>query len=229
LVQVDSFSDSNSVGIIHAENEDSVLADAGSLLFAVADGVGGYEGAKIASRMAVEKLSEYNEKIKDEASLRAEIQQIHAEITKKAKELGILGMGTTIAAAKVVTDSKHQKLMCANVGDSPIFLIRDEDVIPLYFDDSERLRDSGNMWTLLSYLGFGPEKITVHTSSAEFEKGDILILCSDGVSDNILGPENDLESLGRLARETRSAEAIVRTAMEKHFKPDDMSAILVFL
>ena len=217
------------MGIVHAENEDSLLVDGEDMLFAVADGVGGYAGAKIASSMAVGKLKEYNERIKDEATLRAVIQQIHVEVKKRAKELGIIGMGTTIAAAKVIADTKEQKLLCANVGDSPIFLIRDEDLIPLFFDDSERSTDPSNMWSLFNYLGFGPERIAVHATTAQFEKGDILLLCSDGVSDNILGPENDLPGLGKLVKETRSARAVVSSAMEIQFKPDDMSAILVFV
>jgi serine/threonine protein phosphatase PrpC len=155
--------------------------------------------------------------------------EIDQKIKEKAKELNYPGMGTTLALAKIHPQNKT--ILTANAGDSPIFLIKGGEsnkVILLYKDDSERFEDPDNMWSITQYLGYG-ENVDVHTKSENYEKGDILLLCSDGVSDNILGTTNEIPRLSTFVKEEKSAKRLVELAMNTRLKSDDMSAILVFL
>ncbi|MCL5067469.1 MAG: serine/threonine-protein phosphatase [Thaumarchaeota archaeon] len=226
MIRCDSCTDSNSVGFAHDENQDSIVADVQKGIFAVADGVGGYKGAKEASSLAIDTLKTRVEDIVDENSFRECLEGIHGEIRDSARKLGYPGMGTTIAAVKIL--QHERKILTANVGDSPIFLVRDSEAIPLYFDDSQRSSDPGNLWALLQYVGFGPERPTVHTRTTSYKSGDVLLICSDGVSDNLIRSESDPASLADFVRASGSARRIVERAMEIGRKADDMSAVLVF-
>jgi PPM family protein phosphatase len=225
---VDSFSDSNSVGGFHSENQDSIFSSLTNLVFAVADGVGGYQGAKEASEIAVNIIKGRCTILDSEKTLEAAVLEIDRKIRVRGKELRYPGMGTTLALAKV--HSHNNTVITSNAGDSPIFLIKgkENDVAILYKDDSERFEDPNNLWSINQYLGYGG-RLTVHTKSAHYDKGDILLLCSDGISDNILGTTNNFSKLRSLVIENRSAKALVDIAMKTGLKSDDMSAILVFL
>jgi serine/threonine protein phosphatase PrpC len=213
----------------HSENQDSIFSSLTALVFAVADGVGGYQGAKQASEIAVSIIKDRSIVLDSEKALEECLFEIDQSIRKKARELGYPGMGTTLALAKV--QPQKNLITTANAGDSPIFLIKEREDSPitlLYTDDSERFEDPSNLWALNQYLGYG-EGLSIHTRIASYEKGDILLLCSDGISDNILGTTNDLSRLKKVVKETRSAKALVQMAMRARLKPDDMSALLVFL
>ena len=220
----DEFTDTNSISVYHNENQDSILAEGQN--FAVADGVGGYEGGKIASKMCVGLLHKKMELVSREEDLKRCVIEIHEEILEKARELGHPMMGTTLATCRIFEDRK--KVLSANVGDSPIFLVRGTSARALHFEDSERSNDPYNMWTLTQYLGF-PEKLSVHTSMIDYSNGDILLLCSDGVSDNILAGKSDPGPIAEIVNTKKSAKGIVKAAIERNLKRDDMSAVLVFL
>jgi serine/threonine protein phosphatase PrpC len=154
--------------------------------------------------------------------------EINEAILDRARKLGYSGMGTTLALAKIVPEKKE--ILTANVGDSPIFLVSKDDIVPIYKDDSMRFEDPTNMWSIVQYLGFDVgEELTVHSTTRNYRGGDILLLCSDGVSDNILGTSNNLERLRNVVNKTRNARELVKKAMEIWLKEDDMSAILIFL
>ena len=218
MIRIDSYSSSNSIGPYHSENQDSLLIDSEKLLFGLADGVGGYQGAKVASSLAMEILSRYN--VKDEASLRDCLLRINDCISSKASELGFENMGTTISVVKVVT--RESRFITANVGDSPILLFRDNKFRPVYHDDSYRNSDPMLMSGIIQYLGL--DKVEVHTQSVKYSKNDILLICSDGITDNLLhSRRNRLEGIVHT-----SAKKIVEAAISERTKPDDMTAILLF-
>ncbi len=215
---IDSYSSSNSIGPYHSENQDSLLVDREKLLFALADGVGGYKGAKVASSLAMEILSRCD--IKDQPSLRDCLLRINNRISSKASELGFENMGTTMSVVKVVPE--ESKFITANVGDSPILLFHDNEFRPVYHDDSYRNSDPMLMSGIIQYLGL--DKVEVHTQSVKYSRNDILLICSDGITDNLLNSRrNKLQSLVRT-----SANEIVDAAISERIKPDDMTAILLF-
>ena len=218
MIRIDSYSSSNSIGPYHSENQDSLLIDSEKLLFGLADGVGGYQGAKVASSLAMEILSRYN--VKDEDSLRDCLLRINYHISSKASELGFENMGTTISVVKVVT--RESRFITANVGDSPILLLHDNELRPVYHDDSYRNSDPMLMSGIIQYLGL--DKVEVHTQFAKYSENDILLICSDGITDNLLhSRRNRLEGIVHT-----SAKKIVEAAISERTKPDDMTAILLF-
>jgi PPM family protein phosphatase len=228
-IAFDFYSDSNSVSAFHKENQDSVFASRSKLVFAVADGVGGYLGAKEASQIAVDTIKDTPTDFDSEEVMASCLSEIAKRIKKRSRELGYEGMGTTLALAKILPEG--MTTITANVGDSPIFLIKanaNNSIASLYKDDSLRFVDPDNMWSINQYLGYDG-RLNIHTKSAHYEKGDILLLCSDGISDNILGRSNNLSRLASLVRENRSAKTLIQIAMNTGLKSDDMTAMLVFL
>lgn len=196
-------------------------------MFAVADGVGGYLGGKEASQIAVDVIRDRSLALNSKEALSSCLTEIHDTIKERAVKLGYFEMGTTLALAKILPEKKQ--IITANVGDSPIFLISWDDIFPVYKDDSLRFEDPTNMWSIIQYLGYDEGELIIHTMSTDYSEGEILLLCSDGVSDNILGISNNLTKLRNVVNETRQAREIVRQAMKIGLKSDDMSAILVFL
>jgi PPM family protein phosphatase len=222
-ITFDSFSASNSIGTGHAENQDSYLVDKENLLVAVADGVGGYSGAKEASSLAIELLEEHAPRILDENSLATIVNEIHLKIASKSRALRFRNMGTTLAVAKIFPD--HESVLIGNVGDSPILLFRNDSVESVYEDDSHRSSDPFSMYGIIQYLGLEC-KLDVHVRRLQCAPKDVLLLCSDGITDNLLnyGGSKKLASVVK----TKSARKVVENALETGLKPDDMTAVLVF-
>lgn len=238
MVRFDAYSASNSIGPGHSDNQDSFLADISTMLFAVADGVGGYEGGKEASQLAVAALRNRAMEMQNEILAKSVIQEIHEELIHAARARNFRNMGTTIALAKILPDlrSGGGKILTANVGDSPVLLFRnsDEEYEKLYEDDSFRNRMPGSMWAIVQYLGLESGEINVHTRSTDYRDGDTVLICSDGVSDNLLS-ENTFQrrravgNISELVKKTGSARSIVEEALRAGIKADDMTALLVFL
>lgn len=215
-IRSDTFSDSNSVGPWHAENQDSFIAE--NPIFAVADGVGGYAGAKDASSLAISTLKKNSARIVDEESMKSVLHQIHEEVQRAAHKKRILNMGTTLAAAKIISDDQ---VILGNVGDSQILFINSKGAKQVSYDDSHRSEDPTAVYGITQYLGLDME-IEVHVSTISYESGDHLLICSDGVTDNL-----NLSTLGNLLRKQASAERIVREAIDGGVKPDDMTAVVI--
>lgn len=234
-----AYSISNSIGPEHAENQDSFLSDQEDSLFAVADGVGGYAGAKEASSLAIEGLKERAFLLSnDVASFESVLKEIHEDIQQKADRLHLENMGTTIAVAKVFPDSNGLggAIITANVGDSPILFFpsrEDAKCVPVYTDDSHRDQDPYAFVGIIQYLGLPDWKVDVHTHKFSYSSDDMLLLCSDGVTDNLADrsqkDRNQWSKLETLAKESRSAQRITESAISVGIKADDMTAILLLL
>jgi PPM family protein phosphatase len=245
MVRFDAFSASNSIGSGHSENQDSFLADMSTMLFAVADGVGGYQGGKEASELAVAALRNMSGMIQNEITARSVLEDIHEQLLHTAKSRNYRNMGTTIALTKIFPDfqtGRGGKVLTANVGDSPILLFpnsqiefSDSDYRKVFTDDSFRDKAPGSMWAIVQYLGIESQsEIEVHTQSLDYSNGDIILLCSDGISDNLLGENTysrrkGVGDISEIVRKTGSARRIVEEAIQAGLKADDMTALLVFL
>jgi len=222
----EAFSDSNSVSPVHSENQDSYLAEGD--LFAVADGVGGYGGAKEASRLAIEGLKARSSRIVDAESMKSCIEEIHLDVQEAAHRRMILNMGTTIAVAKVLpaqVQSAGGRIITGNAGDSPILHFGRSGMRKVFVDDSHRGEDPTAIFGIIQYVGLDCE-LDVHCTTFSYEHGDHLLICSDGITDNI----TDSKKLERLVRaEKHSARQIVEEALSAGIKADDMTAIVVSL
>jgi serine/threonine protein phosphatase PrpC len=241
LVRFDVYTASNSVGPGHSENQDSYLADISTQSFAVADGVGGYAGGKEASQQAVMALRNKAGEIQNDFSVKSVLEEIHEQLLHTAKSMGHENMGTTISVVKVLPDFKSGtggKIVAANVGDSPILLFpgtTDSDSFEkISVDDSLRDKIPGSMFGIIQYLGIESRELDVHSTTLEYHAGDIVLLCSDGVSDNLLGDrvysqKRGTGNISELVRRHGSAQMIVEEALRARIKTDDMTALLIFL
>jgi serine/threonine protein phosphatase PrpC len=227
----DSYSESNSISPGHEDNQDSFLVDTANHIFAVADGVGGYRGGKEASQLAMDTLRASASKISDESSTIQVLKEIHDKVRNRARSLHYLNMGTTIAVVKVLSDlAENAKLITGNVGDSPILLFpaNSDDFRYIFTDDSHRDSDPGSMWGITQYLGLDEIEIDFHVRILDCKKQDIVLVCSDGVTDNLLnsGLQKGMR-LPDIVRKFKSAKKIVKEALDVGIKADDMTAILI--
>lgn len=200
------------VGRVRSINQDSFLADDKTHLYIVADGMGGHVGGEIASRMCAEQISAYLQTNKSvfaqvEGSVQlARIGTIMAQainhsstkIYEKALEDPTLkGMGTTATAIKIEQD----RGFIAHVGDSRIYLLRQGLIYTLSNDHSlvsEQVRaglltkEEAELHHLKNVItrsvGYQEEE-DVDTFSIVLEKGDLFLLCSDGLHGKVSDQE----------------------------------------
>lgn len=175
-------------------------------VFCVCDGVGGEEQGELASAITIDTL----DKVCDAHELAAKgapakiasdvIEQASQAVRAKAGELDLSFIGTTLALV-IVTGGKA---FAANVGDSRIYLIRSGNITRLSHDHTRRQYyiDLGLMRSdepagplgheLTSCIGLEAENGVPARHFArpvELEKGDVIIICSDGLTDMLTEKE----------------------------------------
>jgi protein phosphatase len=196
-----------------SNNEDAMLDAAALGLFAVADGVGGYEGGEVASKLTVTTLAGFIEDnrrdpqgtwpIKEQRSrpyeenlLAAAAVAAHREILSQ-KEGKLAQMGSTVVAA-LLTGAHLTVMHC---GDSRLYRVRAGALEQLSRDHSEAqdLVDRGllsaaeartwprrNIITRALGIADVPELDMEHGPIAT---GDRFVICSDGLTTHVEDPE----------------------------------------
>ncbi len=201
------------IGRVRATNQDSMLVDNELGLYIVADGMGGHAGGEIASRICIEQvqqevLSKIVPLLKNTPkshpdptllnAIAAAINFASARIYEHSLEdPSLRGMGTTATVVKMVDNYAY----CAHVGDSRFYLIRKGFLYQMTFDHSlvnEQVRagiltpEEAEVHHLKNVItrsvGYQEEE-DVDTLCVKVEKGDYLLLCSDGLHGKI----NDIE------------------------------------
>jgi serine/threonine protein phosphatase PrpC len=186
-------------GLLEA-NRTGVVGPHGAL-FAVCDGMGGAAAGEIASQLAVDIVYERMVDQADDGQpaqrddlARRLVRAIEAaglRIFQEAKvDRSRRGMGTTITAAALVDDH----LFFAQVGDSRGYLIRQGHLVQLTRDQSlvNQLIEAGQLTEeeaetfehnniILQALGTA-DTVQVDLTYCELRRGDVLLLCSDGLS-----------------------------------------------
>lgn len=165
-------------------------------LFIVADGMGGHKAGDYASKLCVRSMvdSIVASGHKTPVTIFEEAVEVANEkIYHEANEhVEFEGMGTTMVACTVLSDTMY----VANIGDSRLYLLRDE-ISQITNDHSlvEELVKNGNLTE--SEARVHPQKNIITRAlgtdmqvSADFfeiavQKGDIVLLCSDGLSNMI--------------------------------------------
>jgi len=173
-------------------------------LLVVADGMGGAAAGEVASEMAADTI--YGHLVKtwnaeEEITpqrfayrLKEAVEVANASIHAHAKaHPEVRGMGTTTTAAGVLNDH----LYLTQVGDSRAYLIRGGQAHQITKDQSlmQRLVEAGELTEeeaaqserrniILQALGPDP-KVKVDLTHQEVRRGDVLVLCSDGLSGQV--------------------------------------------
>jgi PPM family protein phosphatase len=223
------------IGCVRQDNEDALgqwqasnseeFAAKGRLAI-VADGMGGYEGGQVASRMAVDTVIEiYSRSTGDpQALLSRGLIEAHSRILRYPEEHpGLRGMGTTCTAIAIISG----RLYYAHVGDSRLYHVHAGAITRITRDHSfvARLVESGAISAeeaethaqrhiLTAALGAG-ESVTPEEPehSILLSKGDVLVLCSDG----LWGQVNDSEILAAVVGNSpaKACEILVKLARDR--------------
>ncbi len=202
-------------------NEDSFFARAP--LFVVADGMGGAQAGEVASRLAAETFAaglpdDGTSEQRLETRVREANRRIH-EVSQGDRALN--GMGTTITAAYLDGD----ELSLAHVGDSRAYLLRDGELTRLTRDHTlvEELVRRGELTEQeaaehpqrsIITRALGPEPdIDIDLHTHRVRAGDVLLLCSDGLT-GMIGEDEVEEILGRAPSLGDAGRALVDAANE---------------
>lgn len=197
-------------GMVRAHNEDSVVCEPGCGLVVLTDGMGGYNAGEVASGIAVSvvaseikhhleqaKPEDIDEQTGEEVAvvlLRNNVQKANSSIYHAAhSQPQYAGMGTTIVSGLFYDN----RVAVAHIGDSRMYRLRG-DVFESITRDHSLLQeqiDSGmisradarvsqNKNLVTRAVGIDAEvetEIHVH----EVKRGDIYLLCSDGLNDMV--------------------------------------------
>jgi PPM family protein phosphatase len=204
------------------ENEDSALARAP--VFVVADGMGGAQAGEVASRIAIEAFERgLPDSGTPEERLATRVREANHQIYERSRaDRGRAGMGTTLTAAYL--DRSHVAI--AHVGDSRAYLYRDGTLQRLTQDHSlvdelvrrgklteEQAAEHPQRSIITRALGPEPD-VEVDTWSYPARAGDVVLLCSDGLTSmipeeriaEILAVHHDLDAAAdELIREANDA------------------------
>jgi serine/threonine protein phosphatase PrpC len=198
-------------GKMRDNNEDAFIAERilkdRYIMACVIDGVGGYEGGEIAAHIARENILSYfsipsGEMITmmREAMMLAN-EKIYEERLKEAQNQS---MACVLTMA--VADIENHKFYYAHIGDTRLYLFRDNSLVKItkdhsfvgFLEDTGRLTEEEAMNhpkrnEINKALGFDAQMRSsaeyIETGESPFLPGDILLLCSDGLSDMVSNKE----------------------------------------
>lgn len=187
------------VGLSREHNEDCIGWDDKGLVV-LADGMGGHNAGEVASKLAVDAITEalntsiFNQKKVDELvePVTAAVSDANRVIFEHAStHIQCAGMGTTVVMGLFIGDT----CTLAHVGDSRIYRLRDTKLEQLTSDHSllqemineghmtrEEADDVVNKNLITRALGIAPE-VEVDVQQQVLQDGDIYLLCSDGLTD----------------------------------------------
>lgn len=151
-------------------------------LFLMADGLGGHPGGEIASRLAVKAAIESFRVTKDldpKERLKKCFKEANKTVYQEGLELGILGMGTTLVGAFI----RENRFIIGNVGDSRAYLVRGISITQITYDQETDFEG-----LLLQAVGLD-KVIRPDFYFSKLEKGDVLLLCTDGLTDYLRDEE----------------------------------------
>lgn len=242
------------VGRKRPHNEDAFLVLPDERLFCVADGMGGHASGEVAARIAVEEMAEFfrltdrdddvtwpykldPSRTYDENRLQVGVKLANARIHERAQaDEGLHGMGTTLVAAFFPREG--DRLLVAHVGDSRAYLLRQGGIRQLTEDHSllndyrksralspAEIEAFPHKNVIVRALGMKPT-VEVDVVKELLEPGDVILLCSDGLS----GPVPD----GRIAELVRGTWGDLRRAAQSLVEaanaaggPDNVTCVLV--
>lgn len=219
-----------------------ITADAHGLLFLVADGMGGAASGELASSMAGSLVLEamralwtparpsvehFTESLRD-ATIGAN-SRIHQHARENPEHRG---MGTTATIAGLLGDEVY----VVQVGDSRAYLVRDGQARQLTKDQSlmQRLVEAGELTPEEAEVSdrrniilqaLGPEAhVTVDLTHQQLRRGDVLVLCSDGLSGLVRA-----EEIAAAAHDEPDVRVICKTLVDRANQrggPDNITVVV---
>jgi protein phosphatase len=220
-------------------NEDSMLSDEARHIFAVADGVGGAQAGEVASRTAIEILSEaFREHRSDDDAedlLEIAIQRANDSIYRQSRENPEMAMmATTIVALHL----QGLRATVGHVGDSRLYRLTPAGRLSRETDDHSLVEEevrAGRMTpeqaashpgrNVISRALGAESSVEVDVRTFEVEAGTTFLLCSDGITRHI--PDEELSELLRRAPSLKEACGEMKRLCYERGAEDNLTAVLV--
>ncbi len=229
------------IGLVRSSNQDTFRVgkfDSGTVWAVLCDGMGGASGGDVASKMAADLIAErilgnYNDNMKTSSVsnlFESAINFASIKIFDLARENeSLFGMGTTVVVA-IVRDGE---VMISHVGDSRAYIISDEirqvtkdhSIVQEMLDRGEISEDIAKNHPIKNYItrALGvKDRVSVDFTSEDFSDDDILLLCSDGLS-NML--EADVLKENVMSADDETCSKLVDMANEKGGK-DNITVVI---
>lgn len=222
-------------------NQDYVFASdegVGKLhnLFIVADGMGGHNAGDFASKYTVETVVREIKGSVETKTFRIigkAVRIANELIRERAKEdINLYGMGTTIVIASI----ENHQLQIANVGDSRLYVINDEirqitrdhslveEMVRMGGMTPETARNHPDKNIITRAVG-ARDSVEVDFFTEDLNRGDIVLMCSDGLT-NMLRDEEIKQIVNGEGTLEERAKALILKANENGGK-DNIAVILI--
>jgi len=199
-------------GRIRSRNEDEWYANSEMGVFVVSDGMGGQSAGDLSAKVVVTSLPSMlrrnMEDVEDleEPEVPAKLMKVLAELsellhTESRHEPALKGMGATVALTMI----RRAKALIGHIGDSRVYLLRDEKL-------SRLTKDHSLVQILVDFGEITPEQAAIHPIRGQITQfvgmpgealpevqllhlkhGDRLMLCSDGLTEML--PDREIENL----------------------------------
>ena len=206
-------------------------------LFLVADGMGGHKAGDYASRCAIETIVDYIGRTGDVEPvgiLEAAVARANEMVRYKASsDEAYYGMGTTLVAATI----EGNRMRVANVGDSRLYVVGSRKINQITRDHSyveemvrmgEIRRDQARSHpdkNIITRAVGAEENIAVDFFDVTLQPGDIVLMCSDGLTNMIEDEEIRMILQGKRDL-VEKAESLVNAANNNGGK-DNIAVVLI--
>lgn len=236
-----NFAGLTDTGLVRSVNQDAYYIDPDGRFFIVADGMGGHAGGQEASRLATHVIQSYltqywEAKFPSPVLLETAFMKANGAILKDQLEHPERAdMGTTA----VVVVFRGNQSYCANIGDSRLYRWRGSELTQITEDQTwvaqavkrkaltpEQARS--HPWRHVLSQCLGREDLRqIDIVPVEVESGDRLLLCSDGLTEE-LGDEEIGQSLAQIESCDGVASRLVEAAKEQGGQ-DNITVVVVEL
>jgi protein phosphatase len=229
-------------GLARGHNEDAIALqeDDGRGYFSalVCDGMGGYNAGELASATAVQCINDLFQAGIPTDDLDGLVQQAMTTASQKIDEMAAVnsdaeGMGCTA----VVILGQRESITLAHVGDSRAYRLRDgrleqmtkdhtmvQEMLDCELISERQAAEHPYAGRISRCLGHGKRRDEATISHFELLPGDVLMLCSDGLSD-VVEPETMLACLDQ--GDVRQAARSLVDAANRGGGPDNISAVVI--
>ena len=232
-------------GKLRDRNEDLYYFDTQLQLFAIADGMSGHEQGDLASQIALKVIQEWAE---TQASPQSDLgpmkrlgvlselaeeanQRIYTSAERQDKGRG---MGTTLIAGFVT----FSYLAYVHVGDSRLYVLRDEKLTQITTDDSvvQKMVEKGEITPeegrvhekrniITQAIGL-KSAVTVNADAYPLVPGDIVLACTDGLHDLIINDDEIADIILSASGLEEASENLISKALD-YGGTDNVTVLLV--
>jgi protein phosphatase len=220
------------LGLVRSNNEDSYLVDKERGLAIVADGMGGHAGGEVASKIAVDTISErlnaagslwpFGRLGREGARIVDAIRLANRRVRDAAaQDTSLTGMGTTVVVLWIRGRYAH----VAHVGDSRIYRYRKGGLVQLTRDHSWPSEEAAMRNVLTRAVG-AEDKVDIDHRVVDVGRGDVFLLCSDGLTRPV-ADECIVETLRDSQNGDQASAALVELA-KRNGAPDNVTVVLAY-